>query len=383
VASWTDNENFVAVSPNCVGLNALYFNAAIPGGQSGELLHNALLFLAGGAAADVPWVSEAPVTGTVAAGTDLDVDVIFTALPPYNVVGESYTATLLISHNDPVFPDDIRIPITMTVVDCVPVYGADFGWAPLSPFAGDTVAFTGTASGEAPITYTWDFGDGGTGTGANVSHVYAAAGTYTVTMVAANACPSEDSVAYVLTVVEPPCVPVEIEGVGGGVDGCVVDLFAVVTGTEPFAYLWDFAAFGTYTTAGVTVDFGVSGSYPYTLTVSNCGGDDVFAETLVVTCTPSCDDVQIVTYTTDIAGCAVDFAVEVTGTAPFTYLWEFGDGMTSTAAMPTHTYTQTGTYAVTAHVYNCTAGHDLETFDVVVDCGGPMMYYIYLPIVAK
>jgi subtilisin family serine protease/PKD repeat protein len=39
-----------------------------------------------------------------------------------------------------------------------------------------------------PITYTWDFGDGNMGSGETVQHTFAAAGTYTVTVTAANGC---------------------------------------------------------------------------------------------------------------------------------------------------------------------------------------------------
>jgi hypothetical protein len=48
--------------------------------------------------------------------------------------------------------------------------------------SGRTVAFDGSASSDAdgPLTgFSWDFGDGTTGTGAAATHTYAAAGTYT------------------------------------------------------------------------------------------------------------------------------------------------------------------------------------------------------------
>jgi PKD repeat protein len=43
------------------------------------------------------------------------------------------------------------------------------------------------------MTYTWDFGDGGSGSGAVVTHLFpvtATLQTYTVTLTAANACSS-------------------------------------------------------------------------------------------------------------------------------------------------------------------------------------------------
>lgn len=50
--------------------------------------------------------------------------------------------------------------------------------------AGLTVTFTDTSTpGTAPITsWSWDFGDGGSSTSQNTSHVYAAPGTYTITL---------------------------------------------------------------------------------------------------------------------------------------------------------------------------------------------------------
>ncbi len=54
-----------------------------------------------------------------------------------------------------------------------------------------TIDFNGSASGGTPgYTYAWDFGDGGSGTGAITSHTYASANTYTVELCVtdANSC---------------------------------------------------------------------------------------------------------------------------------------------------------------------------------------------------
>jgi len=62
---------------------------------------------------------------------------------------------------------------------------ADAG-GPYSGSVGTAIAFDGSASYDAdgsPLSYAWDFGDGTTGTGVAPSHVYAAAGDYTVTLV--------------------------------------------------------------------------------------------------------------------------------------------------------------------------------------------------------
>jgi PKD repeat protein len=181
---------------------------------------------------------------------------------------------------------------------CDPVDALDFAYAPPAPLVGEVVAFTGTATGTAPIAYTWAFGDGGTASGITATHAYTAAGTYTVTLTAEN-CAGAAAVAHVLTVTQP------------------------------------------------------------------------------------CEQAVIAGVTPEISGCAVTLTAALTGTAPFTYLWAWGDGMTSTAAMPTHTYAQSGTYSGTLEVWNCAdAGHDTAAFTVQVECAAPMVS-VYLPIVVK
>jgi PKD repeat protein len=52
------------------------------------------------------------------------------------------------------------------------------------PYVGQTIAFSGSGSDpdEDPITYEWNFGDGGTATGPNVTHSYGSRGAKTVTL---------------------------------------------------------------------------------------------------------------------------------------------------------------------------------------------------------
>jgi 2',3'-cyclic-nucleotide 2'-phosphodiesterase (5'-nucleotidase family) len=69
---------------------------------------------------------------------------------------------------------------------CNPPEAVDFTWVPETPFAGDVITFTGSATGTATIDYSWSFGDGTYGTGATPEHAYALGGDYTVVMTATN-----------------------------------------------------------------------------------------------------------------------------------------------------------------------------------------------------
>jgi PKD repeat protein len=69
-----------------------------------------------------------------------------------------------------------------------PPLTTSFTYAPSNPVVLVPVHFVGSASGgTAPYTYSWDFGDGSTATGASVSRSYLLSGTYTVTLTVTDA----------------------------------------------------------------------------------------------------------------------------------------------------------------------------------------------------
>lgn len=76
---------------------------------------------------------------------------------------------------------------------CSPLVTANFSGAPTSGAAPLTVNFTDLSTG-SPTSWSWNFGDGGTSTAQNPSHVYAAGGAYNVTLTATNACGSDPEV---------------------------------------------------------------------------------------------------------------------------------------------------------------------------------------------
>ncbi len=81
--------------------------------------------------------------------------------------------------------------ITVNTPPCNPPV-ASFSGTPTTGNAPLSVSFTDGTS-NAPTSWTWDFGDGGTSTAQNPTYSYAAAGTYTVSMTATNACGSDIS----------------------------------------------------------------------------------------------------------------------------------------------------------------------------------------------
>ncbi len=105
-----------------------------------------------------------------------------------------------------------------------------------------------------------------------------------------------------------------------------------------------------------------SDAYLYNACGNNCGEDEEYTVfvypsppiTFNLTANTSiCMDNPTITFTNANAG----------GTS---FLWNFGDGDTSTVATPTHTYSMAGTYTVTLH--SCNYGYcDSTTYSVVVN----------------
>jgi PKD repeat protein len=93
------------------------------------------------------------------------------------------------------------------------VLAVNFTISPTSANTGQTVSFTSTVTGgTTPFTYSWTFGDGGTSTVANPTHVYTTASTFTVTLSVTDfSTPAQTKTAtHTITVVTPPPIDFRI-----------------------------------------------------------------------------------------------------------------------------------------------------------------------------
>lgn len=114
----------------------------------------------------------------------------------YSVAG-SYTATLSVT-------DSASAAASSTVninVTAMAALSANLVASPTSGAAPLAVTFTGTAAGgKSPYTYSWAFGDGGTATSQNPSHIYPAAGSYTATLTVTDSASATASASVAITV---------------------------------------------------------------------------------------------------------------------------------------------------------------------------------------
>lgn len=207
-----------------------------------------------------------------------------------------------------------------------------------------TVNMAGT-SGLVSTQYAWNFGDGATATGANVTHTYTAVGTYTVMLVATdtNACESNDTTYATITVINDFVDALFNLQVLNNCDSNLTVQFTD-NSTNAVNYYWDFGDGTTSTTPDNTKQYTLPGTYTITLIVEDvtrCTPRDTFTRTVTLKPNAFVDfDVQDA-----CQGNAVQFVNYSNPNAQF--VWSFGDGTQSTQYQPLHNYNAPGNYTVT------------------------------------
>jgi hypothetical protein len=264
-----------------------------------------------------------------------------------------------------------------------------YGWGRIDAFEAVSLTLGGP---EYDIPWLSEMPTSGTlqpGTGAPIAVTFDASGlepgVYLGLLDVESTDPAAPHVGVPVTLtVLPPCEPVDLLAVVTETLGCTVTFGAELSGTLPYAYAWDFGAFGSSTEPAPVVSLGASGTYPYSLTVSNCDGayTDALTGTVTVACQPGCEPVQILTVTHEIAGCEVTFVPDLAGTEPFTFSWDFDAFGGSAVPSPTVDFGLSGTWPYTLTVWNC-AGVYSHTLSAAVGVACGPLKTIYLPLILR
>jgi Phosphoesterase family/PKD domain/Bacterial Ig-like domain (group 3) len=113
----------------------------------------------------------------------------------------SFTKTVEINWNLASLASNDAAATPMTEFFTTNPLSTSFAFSPSSPVPGQSVTFTGTASGgTAPYTFSWTFGDGNSVAGNPVTHVYSAGGSYTVTLTTSDSAGHTAAVSNSITV---------------------------------------------------------------------------------------------------------------------------------------------------------------------------------------
>jgi PKD repeat protein len=230
---------------------------------------------------------------------------------------------------------------------------------------------TTTNSGSDIQSWYWDFGNPESGTNntsnlQNPSHVYTFAGTFTTTLIVESTMGCSDTITKEVTV--DPLPSAQIQMADDSI--CLGELaeFSGV-GTDIATWYWEFGDGGTSIEQNPDYMYTSTGTFIVTLTVTGTGTDQctyTTDTTILVNDAPWADftyDNTCLgdsTYFTDLSYSQYGFIVE--------WLWDFGDGTTSTLEDPSHEYLTNNDFEVTLIVtdnFGCmdTISQWIQVFD--------------------
>lgn len=206
-------------------------------------------------------------------------------------------------------------------------------------------------------TYNWQMGDNSQLSGASVSHSYATAGSFTVTVTYQTATGSK-SLTYDIVVGE---------AITGDISTVITDKTAAFTpnltgGEGDFSYRWSFGDNNSSTASHPSNTYTNYGNYTVVLTVV----DDT-KQAFTFTHQIKVESVLAAGFSQTKSFLKVNFKSTTTGgDENYTYAWDFGDGNSSTVQEPSHTYAAAGTYAVKLTVTDGSGATSESTTNVTV-----------------
>jgi PKD repeat protein len=221
---------------------------------------------------------------------------------------------------------------------------------------------SGSSSDQGSIvSYSWNFGDGSTGSRRIVLHTYPSAGSYTVSLTATDSQGATGSITRIIQV-----------SIDGGVEGNIRPSAAFTasptSGTAPLAvdfdasdssdpdgsitsYNWSFGDGSTGTGVTTSHTYNTAGTYTVHLTVIDGQGATGSITQIIQVNTSGQNASPIASFTASptsgVAPLAVDFdasdSSDLDGSIA-SYNWTFGDGSTGTGVAIFYTYSIPGTY---------------------------------------
>lgn len=260
--------------------------------------------------------------------------------------------------------------VSTTIPYAAPV--ASFSATPVLGTAPLGVSFTDGSTGQIS-SWNWDFGNGATSTDKSPQYTYQVPGTYTVTLTVTGPGGSNQvTQSGYVTVLHPAPVADFSASTQSGAAPLTVTFSSQSQGTIS-SYLWKFGDGTTSTAATAVYTYTVPGTYPVSLLVKGPGGEDEELKPAFVTVNaPAPPPAPVADFFGDVlkgkAPLTVNFQNRSSGQVD-TSSWIFGDGATSSAANPAHTYSNPGIYAVTLTVSN-SGGTDTLTRSAYVQVEG-------------
>lgn len=268
----------------------------------------------------------------------------------------SYNVTLIAGNASGCTDTIVRQVIVSTVP--TPLFSAN------ASCQGTATVFTDLSSDTVPLAgWFYDFGDGNNSTSENPGYIYAAAGTYNVSLTVTNSSGCDTTVMLPVTVNVFPTASYSADTV------CIgsVSTFTDHSTGAPTSWQWNFGDGSTDSTGPVTTHtYTTPGSYVTSLTVSSGAACTDQAFLVVVVRNDVHADISAAGSICEDNVLAVNDNSVITSGSIVSDSWDFGDGSAgATTLNTTHLYPVPGTYTIT-HVVVSDGGCVSTAYDTVV-----------------
>jgi len=260
---------------------------------------------------------------------------------------------------------------TLLIITCGQIFSqtADFT-ANITNGCGPLIVEFTDLSTDGPASWNWDFGNGNTSTLQNPGAVYITPGTYTVSLTVSGGS-NEVKTGYIIIYDDPVadfsttdllgCAPYEVK---------FSDLSSAGSGSLT-SWSWVFGDGGISSDQHPAYTYTFPGTYSVTLTVENeFGCDGVNSKSSYVTV-----EEFIIAFDADVvdfcnAPATVSFTNNSIGPGTLSYLWDFGDGATSTSEDVQHIYASPGSYTISLEVETTISCLKVLTKNDYIQVGG-------------
>jgi len=228
---------------------------------------------------------------------------------------------------------------------------ASFSGSPSSGNSPLNVSFTDSST-NTPTSWSWTFGDGGSSTSQNPYHTYSSAGSYSVNLTVTN---SGGSNSLVKTNYITVTTAVPVASFSGSPTSGTFPLTVSFTDTStysPTSWSWLFGDGSSSTSQNPSHTYSAAGSYTVNHSATNAEGTSWKNITSYITASTP---VSIASFTYSPSSGVPPLNVNFTDTStntPTSWLWKFGDGITSILESPLHTYSKAGTYTINFEACN-------------------------------
>lgn len=260
--------------------------------------------------------------------------------PGYKMGAEALNAVIR-GLDDPSV-DDNYVHVQFTVKDKSCLAGTDFEADRTYGNKPMTVRFTDKSYNAS--SWLWDFGNGVTSTEKNPIYTFTEDGRYTISLTTNGDDQAKAVKNDYIRVAEGPTAKFTYAptDVTAGVEVQFTDL----SSGNPSSWMWHFGDGASSPLQSPVYTFPTPGVYTVMLTVSDENGISGASATQIITVQGSATPV-VADFKTDVSnGTKVTFTDLSSGFGISSWVWDFGDGTSSTERNPVHTYQKEGTYQV-------------------------------------